>query len=63
MPEHRLSAATVIAGQERSTVRVAELLDPPQYTAYRAWEEKQVKAFRERGLWSGGSRRARGSRR
>jgi hypothetical protein len=52
----------VIAGQERSTIRVAEVLDPGQYAAYRTWEEKQVKAFQERGLWSGGRRARRGRR-
>jgi hypothetical protein len=46
----------VIAGQEQSTVRVAEVLDPGQYATYRAWEEKQVEAFRSRGLWSSGRR-------
>jgi hypothetical protein len=51
----------VIAGQERSSARVAEVLDAAQYATYRAWEEKQVRAFRERGLWSGG-RRGRRSR-
>jgi hypothetical protein len=51
----------VIAGQERSTVRVAGLLDAAQYATYRAWEQKQVEAFRSRGLWSGG-RRGRGTR-
>jgi hypothetical protein len=51
----------VIAGQQQSSARVAEILDAPQYATYRAWEEKQVKAFQERGLWSGG-RRARGTR-
>ena len=51
----------VIAGQERSSAQVAEVLDAAQYARYRAWEEKQVKAFRERGLWSGG-RRGRRSR-
>ena len=30
----------VIAGQERSTGRVAEILDPSQYETYRAWEQK-----------------------
>jgi hypothetical protein len=52
----------VIAGQQRSTARVAEILDAAQYATYRAWEEKQVQAFQERGLWSDG-RRARGRRR
>jgi hypothetical protein len=51
----------VIAGQERSSARVAEVLDAAQYATYRAWEEKQVKAFQERGLWSDG-RRSRRSR-
>jgi hypothetical protein len=49
----------VIAGQQRSTARVAEVLDVAQYATYRAWEEKQVKAFQERGLWSGSRRRGR----
>lgn len=52
----------VIAGQERSSARVAETLDPTQYASYRAWEEKQVEAFRQRGLWSGGRRARRGGR-
>jgi hypothetical protein len=47
----------VLAGQERSTKRVARVLDAEQYARYRAWEERQVQAFRERGLWSAGSRR------
>jgi hypothetical protein len=51
----------VIAGQEQSSARVAEVLDAVQYRTYRAWEEKQVRAFRERGLWSG-ARRTRRSR-
>ena len=50
----------VIAGQERSTAQVAEVLDAEQYRTYRVWEEKQVAAFRERGLWSGGRRARRG---
>jgi len=49
----------VIAGQERSTVRVAEILDAGQYATYRVWEERQVEAFRERGLWSNTRRRRR----
>jgi hypothetical protein len=52
----------VIAGQERSTVRVAEVLDAAQYETYRAWEARQVAAFRERGLWSSGRRGRRGAR-
>ena len=52
----------VIEGQERSSVRVAEILDPAQYETYRAWEQKQVEAFRQRGLWSGGRRARRGGR-
>ncbi len=52
----------VLAGQERSTVRVSEVLDAAQYSAYRAWEKRQVEAFRRRGLWSS-RRRARGGRR
>jgi hypothetical protein len=47
----------VLAGQERSTQRVAAVLDAEQYARYRTWEERQVQAFRERGLWSRGSRR------
>jgi hypothetical protein len=49
----------VIAGQERSTAQVADVLDTEQYRTYRVWEEKQVKAFRERGLWSRRTRRGR----
>jgi hypothetical protein len=49
----------VIAGQAQSSVRVAEVLDPGQYATYRAWEEKQVEAFRSRGLWSSQRRRSR----
>lgn len=49
----------VIAGQERSSTRVAEVLDARQYATYRAWEERQVEAFRQRGLWSNGRRRRR----
>ena len=52
----------VIAGQERSSARVAEILDPAQYETYRAWEQKQVESFRQRGLWSGGRRARRGGR-
>lgn len=52
----------VIAGQERSSGRVAEILDPAQYQTYRAWEQKQVESFRQRGLWSGGRRARRGGR-
>ena len=52
----------VIAGQARSTGRVAEILDPSQYETYRAWEQKQVESFRQRGLWSGGRRARRGGR-
>jgi hypothetical protein len=51
----------VLAGQERSSARVAGVLAPAQYETYRAWEQKQVEAFRQRGLWSGG-RRTRRSR-
>jgi uncharacterized membrane protein affecting hemolysin expression len=47
----------VIEGQEHSSARVAEVLDAGQYAAYRAWEQKQVEAFRQRGLWSSRSRR------
>ena len=50
----------VLEGQERSTARVAGVLAPAQYEAYRAWEEQQVEAFRSRGLWSGGRRARRG---
>lgn len=49
----------VIEGQERSTERVAEILDAPQYATYRTWEQRQVEAFRERGLWSSSKRRRR----
>jgi len=52
----------VIAGQERSTGRVAEILDPAQYATYRVWEQQQLEAFRQRGLWSGGRRARRGKR-
>jgi hypothetical protein len=52
----------VIAGQEASTGRVAEVLGPAQYETYRAWEQQQVESFRQRGLWSSG-RRARRARR
>jgi hypothetical protein len=52
----------VIEGQERSSARVAGVLAPAQYEAYRAWEQRQVEAFRSRGLWSGGGRRARRGR-
>ena len=52
----------VIAGQERSSGRVAEILDPSQYETYRAWEQKQVESFRQRGLWSSGRRARRGER-
>lgn len=52
----------VVAGQERSTLRVATVLDAAQYETYRAWETKQVAAFEQRGLWSGGRRARRGKR-
>jgi Spy/CpxP family protein refolding chaperone len=52
----------VIAGQERSSERVAQVLAPAQYATYRAWEQKQLAAFEQRGLWSGG-RRGRRNRR
>jgi hypothetical protein len=41
----------VIAGQERSTLQVAGVLDPEQYATYRVWEQKQIESFRQRGLW------------
>lgn len=50
----------VIAGQEASTGRVAEVLGPEQYETYRAWEQQQVESFRQRGLWSSGRRARRG---
>lgn len=49
----------VIAGQERSTLLVERVLDPGQYETYRAWEIRQVDAFRKRGLWSRSNRRNR----
>lgn len=52
----------VIEGQERSSLRVAEILEPAQYTIYRAWEQRQVAAFRQRGLWSHGRRGRRAAR-
>ena len=52
----------VIAGQEQSSLRVAAVLDAEQYATYRAWEQKQVEAFRQRGLWSNGRRGRRGAR-
>lgn len=52
----------VIAGQEQSSVRVATVLDPAQYESYRAWEQKQVEQFRQRGLWSSGRRARRAKR-
>jgi hypothetical protein len=52
----------VIAGQEHSTVRVADVLDADQYATYRVWEQKQVESFRQRGLWSRERRGRRGRR-
>lgn len=52
----------VIAGQEHSSTRVAEVLDAGQYATYRAWERRQVEAFQRRGLWSSGRRSRRGGR-
>jgi hypothetical protein len=52
----------VIAGQEHSSVRVAEVLDAGQYATYRVWEERQVESFRQRGLWSRERRGRRGRR-
>jgi hypothetical protein len=52
----------VLAGQERSSAQVAQVLESAQYERYRTWEEAQVAAFRERGLFSGTGRR-RGARR
>jgi hypothetical protein len=46
----------VLNGQKRSTAYVKRILDPDQYEAYRAWEDRQVEAFRARGLWSGTTR-------
>jgi hypothetical protein len=52
----------VIAGQEHSSVRVADVLDAGQYATYRVWEERQVESFRQRGLWSRERRGRRGRR-
>jgi tRNA U34 5-carboxymethylaminomethyl modifying GTPase MnmE/TrmE len=52
----------VIAGQEHSSTRVADVLDAGQYATYRVWEEKQVESFRQRGLWSRERRGRRGRR-
>jgi len=52
----------VIEGQERSSLRVAEILEPAQYATYRSWEQQQVEAFRQRGLWSSGRRGRRAAR-
>jgi hypothetical protein len=49
----------VLAGQDRSSARIARLLSTDQYAAYRAWEARQIAAFRERGLWSQGRSRRR----
>lgn len=57
--KERQIIALVLAGQERSTEQVAQVLEPDQYAVYRRWEERQVEAFRQRGLWSK-SRRRRG---
>jgi hypothetical protein len=46
----------VLNGQKRSTAYVKRILDPTQYEVYRTWEDKQVEAFRARGLWSGSPR-------
>ena len=46
----------VLNGQRRSTAYVKRILDPAQYEVYRAWEDRQVEAFRARGLWSGSAR-------
>jgi hypothetical protein len=46
----------VLNGQRRSTAYVRKILDPTQYAVYSAWEDRQVAAFRARGLWSGSSR-------
>jgi len=46
----------VLNGQKRSTAYVKRILDPAQYEVYRAWEDRQVEAFRARGLWSGSAR-------
>jgi hypothetical protein len=52
----------VLNGQRRSTAYVKRILDSSQYEIYRAWEDRQVEAFRARGLWSG-STRGRGRKR
>jgi hypothetical protein len=46
----------VLNGQRRSTAYVKRILDPAQYAVYSAWEDRQVEAFRARGLWSGSTR-------
>jgi hypothetical protein len=46
----------VLNGQRRSTAYVKRILDAPQYEIYRAWEDRQVEAFRARGLFSGSTR-------
>jgi hypothetical protein len=46
----------VLNGQTRSTAYAERILDPDQYRVYRAWEDRQVDAFKKRGLWSGSSR-------
>jgi hypothetical protein len=48
--------ALVLNGQLRSTAYAERILDPDQYRVYRAWEDRQVDAFKKRGLWSGSSR-------
>jgi hypothetical protein len=52
----------VLNGQRRSTAYVKKILDPGQYAVYGAWEDRQVEAFRRRGLWSSSSRGRRPSR-
>lgn len=52
----------VLSGQAQSTLQVETLFTPTQYQIYRAWELRQIDAFKTRGLWTNDSQK-RGRRR
>lgn len=52
----------VLDGQAQSTRQVEIVLTPAQYPIYRAWELRQIEAFKTRGLWANDSQK-RGRRR
>lgn len=52
----------VLNGQAYSTRQIEILFSPEQYQIYRAWELRQIEAFKTRGLWANDSQK-RGRRR